>query len=471
MGTNAVAGGWIDREGDRTVVVNADDGGSLVRAFAAAAANATSTSPWVIRLQAGVYTLSSVLAPTSYTTLVGAGRDATIIQRTTALANSVTVAGQARDPVIGTASAVSNFRVANLTIKHTGAWASGKETAALALQDAQYFSASNVRFEGTVVSLTLGQTSVAATQAEATNAYLDNCFFVVDNTNSSVANDTVFLGNSDVYMTGCYVLLIGTSVNTSDALRHSGGRLFLKSTDIINRMTSTITNSTSCLVVIGATVDTEVRIQGGRLLTDLSGGDFNNSGADVSCVDWRQTALAGDLNFYAEGTHFEYLTGTITAARSVSGIRCPQTSTNATKGNYYLAGCSIRDLGGSGGTTRADVVIDAVSSHIIKQFKQQGCRIGSISYRTSSAPAVTSANYFTTEPSANLQFGSSTFASAATAAATLSVAYVASALDYVVGVEPTANETFWVTSKTTSGFTLNSSNATSTAVVPWVVKR
>lgn len=62
-----------------------------------------------------------------------------------------------------------------------------------------------------------------------------------------------------------------------------------------------------------------------------------------------------------------------------------------------------------------------------------------------------------------------TFGAAATAGVTLPVAF--SAADYTVCLEPTANETFWVTSKTASGFTVNSSNAASTAAIRYVVTR
>jgi parallel beta-helix repeat protein len=65
--------------------------------------------------------------------------------------------------------------------------------------------------------------------------------------------------------------------------------------------------------------------------------------------------------------------------------------------------------------------------------------------------------------------GTATFASAATKSVTFTRAEADTSYRVAVGAE--ANETIWVTSKTTSGFTLNSSNATSTAVVDWVIVR
>ena len=42
---------------------------------------------------------------------------------------------------------------------------------------------------------------------------------------------------------------------------------------------------------------------------------------------------------------------------------------------------------------------------------------------------------------------------------------------YTVVIDAAVNETFWVTNKKTTGFTLNSSNSTSTAFVRWVLVR
>ena len=65
--------------------------------------------------------------------------------------------------------------------------------------------------------------------------------------------------------------------------------------------------------------------------------------------------------------------------------------------------------------------------------------------------------------------GTDTFASAATKVVTFATAQADT--NYRVALGPQANETFWVSTKTTAGFTLNSSNATSTAVVEWSATR
>lgn len=65
--------------------------------------------------------------------------------------------------------------------------------------------------------------------------------------------------------------------------------------------------------------------------------------------------------------------------------------------------------------------------------------------------------------------GQATFTSAATKA--VSLPKTESDASYKIGLGWNVNETIWVTNKTTTGFTLNSSNATSTAVVDWLLHR
>jgi len=74
-----------------------------------------------------------------------------------------------------------------------------------------------------------------------------------------------------------------------------------------------------------------------------------------------------------------------------------------------------------------------------------------------------------TSTSANNLRGSVTFATAATAA--VSFGTNEPNATYYVALSGSANETFWVTSKATTGFTINSSNGSSTATVDWLLIR
>lgn len=65
--------------------------------------------------------------------------------------------------------------------------------------------------------------------------------------------------------------------------------------------------------------------------------------------------------------------------------------------------------------------------------------------------------------------GSATFNGAATVAVIFDEAQPDAS--YFVALSGDSNEAFWVTSKTVNGFTLNSSNATSTATVDWQISR
>lgn len=65
--------------------------------------------------------------------------------------------------------------------------------------------------------------------------------------------------------------------------------------------------------------------------------------------------------------------------------------------------------------------------------------------------------------------GSATFIGATPRTVSFSTDEVST--DYTILVDASVNETFWTTSKTVSGFQLNSSNATSTASIKWVLVR
>jgi hypothetical protein len=65
--------------------------------------------------------------------------------------------------------------------------------------------------------------------------------------------------------------------------------------------------------------------------------------------------------------------------------------------------------------------------------------------------------------------GSATFATAATVAVSFGTAEPDAS--YYVIVTGDVNETFWITSKATGGFTINSSNGSSTATVDWMLIR
>ena len=67
--------------------------------------------------------------------------------------------------------------------------------------------------------------------------------------------------------------------------------------------------------------------------------------------------------------------------------------------------------------------------------------------------------------------GTALFATAATHTVTFAAARAEPDSSYQIIVSGDVNETFFVTSKLTTGFTLNSSNSSSTANVDWMILR
>ena len=79
------------------------------------------------------------------------------------------------------------------------------------------------------------------------------------------------------------------------------------------------------------------------------------------------------------------------------------------------------------------------------------------------------AGIYVSGPSVIQNYGQDTFATSGTK--TVSFNQTEGSASYRVNITGNVNETFWVTSKLTTGFTLNSSNASSVAVVDWEIIR
>lgn len=164
---------------------------------------------------------------------------------------------------------------------------------------------------------------------------------------------------------------------------------------------------------------------------------------------------AGLANFV--GTEFLYeSTGALSQGR-LAGLRA-----GSTGNTINLAGCTFRDAGGSGGTSRSDLLVANSSAN--PTLRLAGTRVASavpITGSTLHASLIKAISIIAS------QRGSATFAGSNSVAVALPVALPDT--NYSVGVSGSVGETFWVTSKTTSGFTIRSSNATSTATVDWSV--
>lgn len=121
-------------------------------------------------------------------------------------------------------------------------------------------------------------------------------------------------------------------------------------------------------------------------------------------------------------------------------------------------GQAFRFSNNTGSVTYADISYSAsgkftISPNVAGGVKQYSLGIGGIS------STATSPNNF---------MGTATFAASTTVAVTFAVAEPDST--YYIFLEPSANQTLWITSKSTSGFTINSSVSNS-AAVRWMLIR
>src|SRR5262249_3418935 len=117
-----------------------------------------------------------------------------------------------------------------------------------------------------------------------------------------------------------------------------------------------------------------------------------------------------------------------------------------------LIGTDFRDVGGSGGTARADVVGAPIVSTVQPTVRNAGTRIASI-IDVGTQPIIN--GFASLDQTLNTQRGTVTLSSGQA-----SVSLPANSMpdtSYSVAVTGNANETFYVISKATTGFTIKSS--------------
>ena len=142
---------------------------------------------------------------------------------------------------------------------------------------------------------------------------------------------------------------------------------------------------------------------------------------------------------------------------------------------FNLSGASFIDGGGSGGTYRGDIIGDpfifgpnryeptvySAGSRITKVLNPNG-----VGFTTGSGAL---------SQTSNNQIGTVTFQNSDTVSVTFKddrgMQLVMPDTNYRIALSATAQETVYVSSRTTTGFTLKSSNANSTSAVDWIVLR
>jgi hypothetical protein len=158
------------------------------------------------------------------------------------------------------------------------------------------------------------------------------------------------------------------------------------------------------------------------------------------------------------GTEFLYEnTGGALSQGKISGLKLGATPT------VNLAGCTFRDAGGSGGTTRSDVLAPPTAATL--KLRVTGTQVATLAVISGTTVPATVIKGLST---AATQRGAATLAGSGSVAVTLPTALPDA--NYTVTVSTTGTtppETYTVTGQTKTGFTLNSSNPSSTATVVW----
>jgi hypothetical protein len=160
------------------------------------------------------------------------------------------------------------------------------------------------------------------------------------------------------------------------------------------------------------------------------------------------------------GSYLEYETPASISQGQVAGLAYGNGSAN---NSINFIGGGIFDAAGTGGTYRADV-LQTWGGGTAPTIRFAGSKVGAAVSASGSLPTGLGSGYSTL----NTQRGSVTLSSG-TSSVTLPTPLPDST--YSVSVSTGVNETIRVTGKSTTGFTVTSSNSSSAAVVDWIVVR
>ncbi|HYV18708.1 MAG TPA: hypothetical protein VFC25_06745 [Verrucomicrobiae bacterium] len=202
------------------------------------------------------------------------------------------------------------------------------------------------------------------------------------------------------------------------------------------------------LAVIGTQIHLKIGTTNiGSSTRNMFGFFFNAAGTGPSHYD-----------FVGSDIHYE-------SPASMSQGRIGGIGYNPTTASQFISfvGSGIYDIGGSGGTFRSNI-IQTTSAGTAPVFRTSGANISSAVAASGSLPSGLASGASTLTN----QRGSVTL-SGGTASVTLPAAVPDTA--YSVAVSTGVNETIRVTGKSTTGFTVTSSNGTSTATVDWILLR
>lgn len=476
-----------------------------------ARARSTTTNQWAVRLLPGTYNADGLPIPTlgaGGMMLTGAGPGISIIQRTVNQTNSTGVGtSYLCDPVVSLVGAASPV-LSGLTIRHAGSnsgivqGTGGQFPVGVSIQLATAPRLINCVIEGTACGL-----------YDAGNSTFTTGILYDDPNQNVVVQSCQLIGHfkGGVFRTfrrewfvygsrflclvpaGTVMSIGGTDFVPSAFEGWEWTNAHLYGSDFILQPQITVApllnaESQFCagLGIVDSASGAIMTANGCRFIVDLSGGDVNSSSLAVAAfyIAGGQPGPTNPGNTgRLAGCGYYYKTGTVTAARAIAGayVQDINSTTHANWNNALIFdGGEATDLGGSGGTARADLVVGVRSllgtaTAAPKECRVNGARFKSFAYSQLSgggSPQPEHDRFGTQHDTINYQRGTIALSNG-TAAVTLPIAYPSlfSFADYTVYVEPIANETFWITAKTNTGFTINSSNGASVSTVRWTAQR
>jgi hypothetical protein len=456
---------------------------TLQAAMTYAGTQASAANPWTVKMLPGVYSMSAVLncANLSYVTLQGSGIENTLLLRSTALTDS---GGSIRllDPVVDF-SGSTRCAIADMTIEHDGTMGANAHPCGLVISNSTGFRATNLRILSSYVGVEAQNTVPPSGGNDATQNTFTGCKIVVVNAGDGNA-DTFYTTKCDIHFYNCYMEMSATANGPDCLFAGANERIVIIGCEFVRRQTGGAAGIGRVMVTqpVSSGNATKIYAVGSRFYNDWSAGDINSATGDCTVIDITGAGTA-DTDISFDGCKIDYESGALTSARTLCGLQVGQGGGSGTAFTVRLNGTEIRDLGGSGATNRKDIMILVSASGGVKQPKAiyvTGGKVSSWGYRSNfGTPAVSHTSMVVREPTANYQTGSATLnaGTPATVAVTLPVAYPTmstAVADYNVILEFPTNpgtESFWVSGKTNTGFTINSTLNGSTTVIRWTVLR
>lgn len=364
--------------------------------------------------------------------LIGTGVGATIDSRVGATTVAIALADES-----DTVTQYGQGRLANLQLLLTGANASA---IGVRLRDITFSRLENVDIAGTNGSTQIG-------------IYLDG---VAASGSRSSFSHVIYGGSVQDVGTGVY---IDGESNANTFLGLNINRVAVRGYNIVDGRGNTIVGG---MVQDWPAANEAIRVQDAPLTvlglyaeTATAAPVFRITGSLT-----QPTHILGGWNNTTGGTFVIDGAGTPPV---FSTMQNTQVDVDLRGADYLLSNNFFLRQFDTGGTRRQ--ILGLNSSDVLQIA---GAGITNIGLNDRDVTSVGGISATTTRTQGNLR-GSATFATAGTVSVTFAVAETDST--YFIAISGSANETFWVTSKATTGFTLNSSNAASTATVNWILIR